>query len=310
MQKNKHKKFLNFILNKLQYKGKADTGTLYVVVILISLIAFSYFLAGGSLPAMDSANTQSNPGKQEIIFNQVNDPGKKNLQLQTFTVKNTCESKVAVDFLIDVSGSMAFGNKQSQEKAALQAFTNRMVDESVIGIQTFSAGTSDVVPISFYKDVKNRVQSAISNLPAVGNTQTRDGLMLSETKLSEAITQKKFPEHKYSLVLLTDGIPETTPNETDCEATAIRQDGFKRCFARPQDPRVPTNVATEIKNLGVEIYSINITSTEKSDVELAPYLEALLKDVASPPLSEHYYTSLDGADLKAILDKVFKDICS
>lgn len=300
-------------MSKNLFRGGINSGMLYVIVIMAVVTTFSYLMMGGTIPTGPTAVTKGpdNPGKQEIIFEQDADPGKRNLQLQTFSVKTTCESQVAVNFLIDTSGSMAFGNKQNEEKNALQAFTGRMEDNSVIGIQTFSAGTTNAVPISLYKDVKTQVQNTIRSLPAVGNTQTRDGLTLSRDLLADVISQNKFSDRKYSLVLLTDGIPETAnENETNCIATATRSDGYRRCFARAQDPRTPPNIAADIKNMGVEIYSINITSTEKSDVELAPHLEALLKDVASEPISEHYYTSLNGADLKNVLDKVFKNICS
>lgn len=300
-------------------KGGANNGILFIVAIMATLVSFSYLMMGGVVPDVPEATTKApeNMGEQEVVFNQDPDPGKKNLQLQTFSVKTnptpppSCVSTVAVNFLIDVSGSMQFGNKQNEEKAALRAFTSRMVDDSVIGIQTFSAGTTDVVPISLYKDVQQQVQNAINTLSASGNTETRSGLILSKQKLSDAISQNKFPGRKYYLIFLTDGIPETSNfYEQDCIATARRDDGYRRCFARKQDPRTPTNIGTEIKDLGVEIYAINITSTEGSDVALAPYLEALMKDVASAPVSEHYYTSLNGANLTTVLDKVFKNICN
>jgi uncharacterized protein YegL len=300
----------------LQKGGINNTGTLYIIAIMATIISFGFLMMGGTFPVGPVADTsppRENVGKQEIVFTQEPDPGKENLQLQTFTIKEQCESKIAVDFLIDVSGSMRFGNKLNEEKAALKAFTDRMVDESVIGIQIFSNPNRvrEVVPIGYYKDVKTQVQNTINSLVPDGATSTRDGMALARDKLSGAINANKFPDYKYSLVFLTDGIPETTnPNETDCIATATRDDGYRRCFARAQDPRIPTNIATEIKNLGVKIYSINITSNEKSDVELAPHLESLLQDVASIPISDHYYTSFEGKGLTGILDKVFSDICS
>lgn len=289
-------------------------GMLYVVVIMLTLISFSFFLVGGKFPAMTPQITAPDPGKQEIIFEQDKDPGKENLQLQTFKVKNSCESKIAVDFLIDVSGSMRFGNKQQREKDALRAFAGKMVDDSVIGMQVFSAGTREIVPLSKYADVKNQFASAVNGLTASGNTETRNGMLLSKQKLSEVISQNKFPGYKHSLILLTDGIPEAFPEIIDdahCRKI-VYEPGINsdRCFAIAQDPTEPPNVGDEIKNLGVDIYSINITSNEVSDVEMAPFLESLLKDVASTPVSEHYYTSLDGADLTRILEKVFKDICT
>lgn len=295
--------------------GGINPGMLYILVIMAAVVTFSFLMMGGSFPIEPSPTTKgpNNPGEQQIVFEQVPDPEKPNLQLQTFKVKNVCQSKIAVDFLIDVSGSMRFGNKQNEEKAALRAFTGKMVDDSVIGIQVFSSPNNvrELIPISYYKDVKQQVQNTISTLTADGATSTRDGLSLAQQKLAAAINQNKFPGYKYSLVFLTDGVPETTNlNEQNCVAEAIRDDGLRRCFARAQDPRTPPNVGLQIKNLGVEVYSINITSQEKSDVEFGPHLEALLKDVASLPTSEHYYVSLNGSGLTGVLDKVFANICS
>lgn len=280
-------------------------------------MSFGFALTGGSIfNAPTSPTATNNPGKQEIVFSS--ESAKKNLQLQTFTVKNTCQQTLAVDFLIDISGSMKFGDKQPKEKEALNAFTSRMGETSVIGIQTFSSNVYDNVQISYLKDVRNQVQSTISGLTADGATSTRDALKLAQQKLSAAITQKKFPGYKYSLVLLTDGVPEAAgllpyDNQKCLVTVPDAALGGDRCFAKIQDPRGtptdPTNIASQIKNLGVDIYSIGLTSENSSDKTLQPYLEALLQDVASQPLSTHYYTSLNGENLTNVLNNVLSSIC-
>lgn len=303
-------------------KGKLDSGMLYIIVIMAAITTFAFYMVGGKFPKMfDPAGTPKNPGKQEIIFEQVPDPKKKNLQLQTFKVKNTCESKIAVDFLIDVSGSMGFngGIKQTNEKNALKAFTDRMVDSSVVGIQTFSSGATDRVPLSYYKDVRSQVSATINGLTAGGATYTRDAFALTKQKLSSAISQDKFPGYKYFLIFITDGVPEADPpifDDAHCEIIVPDSTlpGGKRCFAKIQDPRgTPTdstNIGTEIKNAGVETYSLAITSQTSSDQQLLPYLTALMQNVASTPLTTHFYSSDNGSDLKTQLDSVFKDICT
>lgn len=301
-------------------RGGANTGILFIVAIMATLMSFGFLLVGGSFPTTPepTINAPGNLGKQEIVFNQNTDPGKKNLQLQTFTVKNTCEDKIAVDFLLDVSGSMANNNKIGKEKAALRAFTNRMTDSSVIGMQIFSKPSivREVVPISLYKDVKSQVQNAITALPADGATSTRSGFALAYQKLSEVINQNKFPGYKYSLVFISDGIPEAEgliPNQANCIVTAPYTDSrtnktTTRCFARIQDPRTPTNIPQEIENLAVDIYSIAIT--DSIDQPMKAELLQLLKDVATDPDSEYFHESVDGNDLTAVLDSVLKSICS
>ncbi|HVF69074.1 MAG TPA: hypothetical protein VNA13_00770, partial [Xanthomonadales bacterium] len=112
------KKLLSPLLNKTSLqKGKAKNGILFIVVIMATITSFAYLMMGGTLPDAPQATTTApgNPGKQEIVFEQETNPGKKNLQLQTFKVKTTCEDKIAIDFLIDVSGSMDNNNKIVKE---------------------------------------------------------------------------------------------------------------------------------------------------------------------------------------------------
>jgi len=308
---------LSKILKSKRFKkGGINSGTLYVVVIMLLVTSLSFFLVGGNLFNMPTSPTPAAyPGKQEIVFSS--ESAKKNLQLQTFTVKNTCESKIAVDFLIDISGSMGFDNgiKQTNEKNAVKAFTSRMVDKSVIGIQTFSSPqlVRENVPLSYYKDSKAQVQNTINTLPADGATSTRDAFNLAKQKLSAAISQKKFPGYKYVIILLTDGIPEAEPIKTDSNSCEIvvqdTERNVPRCFAKIQDPRIPTDISAEIKGQGVEIYSLALTSPHSSDRALQPSLTKLLQDVASTPLSTHFYSSDNGQDLKTQLDSVFTDIC-
>lgn len=304
--------------DKLQKGGLNNTGTLYIIAIMATITSFAFVMMGGTFPTTPDENRtppRKNPGKQEIIFDQVTDPGKKNLQLQTFSVKDACESRIAVDFLIDVSKSMSFGNKLSEEKKALKAFTDRMVDDSVIGMQIFSSPNNvrEVVPISKYKDVKANVQNAINSLNPNGATSTRTAMILARDKLAQAVSSGDFANYKYSLILITDGVPEADGllpyNSDKCIAVVPDPTLGERCFAKKEDPRIPSNIATEIKNFGVDIYSIQITSNSSSDRELQPHLEKLMKDIASTPINEHYYTSFEGTGLTSILDKVFTDIC-
>ncbi len=313
--------FLHPFLNRptLQ-KGRAKSGMLFIIAIMATLTSFSYLLMGGAIPDSPESTTKKpeGGGEQEIVFEQNADPGKKNLQLQTFKVKNSCEDKIAVDFLIDVSGSMANGNKQANEKNALNSFVNRMSDSSVIGIQVFSEPNNvrEVVPISYYKDVSQQVKNTINTLTASGATSTRSAFDLAKQKLTEVISQDKYPGYNYSLVFLSDGVPEAQgliPNSQNCLVTAPYRDPITnitttRCFARIQDPRTPTNIPEEIKLLGVDIYSIAITDPQ--DQLMKNELLQLLRDVSSDPDSTYFAESVDGTDLKSILDNVMTSICS
>jgi hypothetical protein len=296
--------------------GKINTGFLYLAVIMFVIVGFAFLMMGGTFPDYPAATTKapSNLGEQEIVFTQDPDPGKKTQQLQTFTVKNKCEDKIAVNFLIDVSGSMRDNNKIEKEKNALRAFTGKMSDNSVIGMQIFSDPNivREILPLSLYKDVKQQAQDAINSLTTYRATSTRDGFNLSKQKLTEAINQNAFPDYQYNLVFLSDGVPEVDMPESqktpeNCLATAPYR-GQTRCFAKAQDPRSPTNIPNEIKLLGVDIYSIAIT--DSVDQPLKNELLQLLKDAASDPDSTYFFESVDGNDLQTVLNNVLKSICS
>jgi hypothetical protein len=312
-------KFLAKIFNSKKLNiGKVDSSLLYIIVIMASITGFSFLLMGGVFPDPPAATTKAPEGieNQEIVFEQDKDPGKRNLQLQTFTVKNTekaCEDKIAVDFLIDVSGSMAFGNKRINQRNALNNFVSRMKDNSVIGIQIFSDPNNvrEVVPISLYKNVKTQVQNTINTLPANGATSTRSAFELARQKLLDAINQKKFPGYSYNLVFLSDGIPEVAGiihNSDNCLVIAPDSRlGGTRCFAKAQDPRSPTDIPQIIKTQGVDIYSIAIT--DPGDQPMKNELLRLLQDVSSDPDSTYFYESVDGNDLTTILERIFTSIC-
>lgn len=291
-------------------KQRNAGGSLFVVIILVLLVIGGAIFSGGIFPTPTGSPTGAPPQdateQQEIVYPTGSD-ARNTLQLQTFTV-NTCRQKTAVDFVIDVSGSMQFDGKIGKEKDALTAFTNQLAENAVLGMETFSNTALQNVPISYYRDVKSQAQSTINNLQAGGWTHTRDAFALANQQLSAAISQNKFPGYQYSMILLTDGVPEV-PNPTQCEVVVKDSQQGNRCFAADQDPRIPTDISASIKNLGVQIYSIAITSTKTSDVALQPYLEKMLTDVASQPTSTHFYTSLNADNLKVILTNIIQKIC-
>ncbi len=319
-------------LKQAKSKGKRPppwrgTGYLFILLILGFSIAFGNVMTGGSsLPVdpngPDGAPTlapgeETDTSNQKVIIppdvNLKNDKG--NLQLYTFQV---CNPKTAIYFLIDVSGSMDYKNgiKRKNEQKALRRFTEKMKSTSVIGFQTFSDNRNNNIQTlidltQFTSDAKSDTSGAIDQLKSNGATYTRDAMIVARDNLANAINSNKFPGYKYSLIFLTDGVPEINDNDPSISDKSCRID-YKpadRCFANGQDPRIPNNIATEIKNLGVDIYSIVLTTDVPSDIFMQPHLEELLKDVASKPLSQYYSVSRDGTNLESILNGVFENIC-
>lgn len=298
-------------------------GYIYILLTMMIAIAAATLLSGGFVP-VDPTGPGGPPtiepyydpddyGKQNIIMPTGPDSGaQKNLQLKTFTV-NTCASKTAFDFLIDTSGSMKFSGKMNNTQTALREFMKNLAGKSVVGIQTFSKDVKEQVPLNYYKINKEEVNTAINGLEPDGYTRTRDGFQIAKQKLIEAMNSRKFPGYKYSLIVMTDGVPEIPPDQPrTCikEADDPNTAPAKRCFAKEQDPRIPTNLADDIKNIGVTIYTINIYSPDyPSDTVMLPYLEALLKEVATQPSSTHYYSSINAGNLQKVFEDMTTIIC-
>ncbi len=295
-------------------------GYLYVILIMVFVIAIGYILSGGNIPVdptgpdgpptLEPYFDASDYGEQKIILPTGGSTGsRQNLQLETFNV-NVCGQKTAVAFLIDISGSMEDDGKLAKEKEALQQFIKQLAGKSVIGMYTFSKSAMEEIPLSFYKDVKTEVPEVINSFKADGETRTRNGFALVGNSLANAIRDNKYPGYHYSLVLLTDGVPEVPPGQPrTCIAEFKESQDDTRCFAKEQDPRVPTDLSAEIKGLGVQIYSIGIFSQTTTDKQFYPYLSKLLKDVSSQPQATHYYESVKGDNLKQILDTVINNVC-
>lgn len=294
-----------------------------ILFIMGLVIAAAFVSSGGTTPV--DPNGPGGPPTLEPHFNIEDYPQQKivmptdpqtqadtNLQLKTFNVSH-CGKNSAMIFLIDTSGSMKFANKIDNTKRALKYFLDNLGGKSVVGLYSFSKDVKEEVPINYYKDVKVEMDDAIAELRPDGHTRTRDGMELTRQKLQEVIEEKAYPGYKYSLIIMTDGVPEVPPSQPrNCYVTAYDPNTAPalRCFAREQDPRVPTNIASAIKQMGVGIYSVNIYSPNyPSDVVMFPYLEALLKEVADQPTDTHYFSSVNGENLTKILESVVSSIC-
>lgn len=300
--------------------NRPSTSSLSIFFIMVLVVAGA-FIASGSLVPVDP-NGPGGPPVLEPYYNPADYPNQQiitptgslgtqqNLQLKTFQVNN-CGKNSVIFFVIDTSGSMKFANKINNIKKALTYFTNNMGGKSVIGMDTFGVDVKERIPLSYYSDVKPQVKTVINGLSPEGGTPTRDVMQLAYNQLSKSINEEDYPGYQYNLVLMTDGVPEIMPPRT-CEATAPDPNTapLERCFAQQQDPTVPNDISTEIRSLGVDIYTINVYSPSyPSDKILFPYLDKLLKKISSTPLSSHYFVSINGGTLNNILQNIENNIC-
>jgi hypothetical protein len=294
------------------------------ILFVMGLVLVGAFIASGNLVPVDpngpggppTLQPYYNPNdfpKQHIVTPTGGFPGdKQNLQLETFQVDN-CGQNSVVMFLLDTSGSMSYANKIGNEKNALSYFTSNMGGLSAIGIIEFGQEDQAKIdlPLSYYKDVKPQVKDIINNLTPDGGTPTRDAMELAYNQLNQSIKNEDYPGYAYNLVLITDGVPEKMPPRTCYVQTYDPRDApLQRCFAVEEDPTVPTDIPNEIRNLGVDIYAINVYSpTWASDAFMFPYLDTLLKKVVSTPVNSHYYVSTNANNLSAILQSINNNIC-
>lgn len=297
-------------------------GYLYVLLAMFMIIGSGTLLSGGFVPVdpngpggpptLDPYFNAKDYGEQKKIFpSNINRFADNNLQLKTFGV-NVCGAKSAIMFVVDTSGSMKFERKMTKTQEAMLKFTEDYPGVGVIGLIRFSNEAQELIPLSKYKDVRGTFGSAVRNLKPDGYTKTRDAMQLAKQRLAEAIAAKKFPDYKYTLVLLTDGVPEQKPPRNcyvDTPDPNIPAPD-KRCFAREQDPTFQPDITADIKNLGVTIYSINIYSPNyASDKFMYPHLTKLLKTVATRPEKPYYHESINAGDLVTVLKGVNNSIC-
>ncbi len=318
------------------WKNNVGMHYLYIIFLLILLALLAFNMTGGFLPhdtypsgpdaesskyifdpvtgkrvedperlkVINSTGGLNTKSKQEFVFPKKD--GKNNLQLYTFDLIETCEATIAIQFLIDVSGSMRENDskgfsKIAKEKSALTSFLNKMSDTSLVGIRTFNNNQRNDVTMDLFKTVGDKAKSVVSNIRPNGFTHTRSAFQAVKGDLEKAKADPRFSNYKFNLVFLSDGVPETS-NPGEC----ITRSG-SRCFAKIQDPRVPTNIPQEIKDLGIDIYSIAITSSKDKAFETDLLL--LLKDTSSDPDDKYFANSVDGNNLTPILNGIFENIC-
>ncbi len=275
---------------KLKRKG---SGFRTVVALFLIVVGASTLLTNGIFPKLTDS-VPPNPGQANIpVVN--GSPDKNNsLQLKTFGFKTpspapqNCTQTLAVDFLVDKSGSMGYGSKMAELKKGLILFTGALTDNSVIGMQSFSDTPNDVIPFSYYKTVKMQVTNAINSMQPNSWTYTKDAFVFTKQKLDTGTP--KYPGYKFALIFISDGVPEIPNNPAGGR------------FAPSQDP---TDIATQIKQEGIRIFTI--AYVDNSDASVNSQLQAMMKRVASSPTD--YYMAPDPAKVSSILSHITTKLC-
>ncbi len=259
-------------------------GSTTITLILLVIIVGAVLMVGGIFPKGPEVKSDVTEGVPDT--NSLVNSDKNSLQLATLKFK-PCSEQITVDLLLDRTGSMSRTTptgetKISRLKEAVITLTNKLSDNSIIGIQTFSSKSiTDDVPISYYKDVKGTIDTKINAMKAEGGTPTHDGLAFSLNKLRDALP--RYPERKFSFIFISDGQPDPAS----------------------QDPRLfNPNPATEIKNLGVNVFTLGIYDTGQA---VDTKMRDLLISIATKP--ENYFEAKTGDDVTKLLNSISNKIC-
>lgn len=260
---------------------------------VLAVIIFGAVLASNFYGTSQLTPPQPSPTKTVVIDplegpEEVDDNLTKTLQLETFTPSGTIPtpsctagSKIAVDLLLDNSGSMKVNQKMDKLKRAVNNFVKNLSDNDVIGVQKFlgRGKTSAVIPLKHYSDHKTIFESEINKLNAEGGTPMKTGFLLAKQKIDQA--KSSFPNYYWVLIVLGDGGPNKDQN--------------------------PLTVASQIKASGVRIISIGLELNAPNRKATPQEARAILKGVASDPKTDFYEPSAD--QLEEIWQQIATSIC-
>ena len=275
---------------KLKKKG---SGFKIVIIFLLIIVGASTLLTGGVFPKLTNS-VPPNQGQANIPETNVTSGNNTSLQIKTFGFKTlppipqSCAQTLAVDFLVDRSGSMGKGSKMTELKKGLILFTGSLTDNAVIGMQSFSDTPSEVIPFSYYKSVKTQVTNAINSMQPNGWTYTKDAFVFTKQKLDAGVP--KYPGYKFALIFVSDGVPEIPNNPAGGR------------FAPSQDP---TDIATQLKQTGIRIFTI--AYVDNTDAAVNSQLQAMMRRIASS--TTDYYIAPDPAKISSILTQITTQLC-
>lgn len=295
---NRKRMVKNTIQRSKTLFSSSKRGSITLKLIIILVIIGAVALAGGIFPTVEHIDLGKKIG---IPDPEAIDSGKDNLQLGTFPFKE-CSESVAVGLLVDTSGSMDFGQprKIDELKKALISFSEKLTDNSVIGLYQYSVDPASVVAFQTYELAKGRFEGDVTGLEPQSATYTRRAFEYIKPRLLAA--QQTYPDHEFALIFFSDGIPESF--ERVCEPYRCTPQSSERCFDSTQDPTVPTDIAQEIKDAGIRIYSITLLDT--TDYCYNNELANMMKKIASP---DSYRETSNQEDLTKIYNEITFSFC-
>jgi len=305
-----------------QSSGKRKNNLISGDFVMIIAVVLAFLLTGGVFARMSK---YPNQGIYETeLFGSGSDGSQKNLQLGTFGVLK-CTNKTAINFLIDNSGSMQFGEPNSkidQLKTALRTFAEYFPPTGAIAMQTYSETVKERVPFSIFNTSKTLFLEEVAAMGPQTATHSRDAFLVAEQNIN--LGKGLFPDYKFSLVYISDGIPESRNGNSFCGGgncsggtcsggTSAEYcmphplaHNFCRCYDTNQDP---LDIANRIKSNGTEIFTIAFTD-DHADADLDAKLQNLMRNIATEPSSGHYFHAPVTNQLTNIISLITNRICN
>lgn len=263
-----------------------------LLVIILPLIIMSVLFSGGFDTLKKPRPTPvSTPMDTFVVDVDASDSAKDSLQLNTPKFKRNpkCEDqKLAIDLILDSSGSMQ-GGKIASLKSAVILFGSLLKPNDIVGVQSFSSAdppytepARNLYPFGTYNQAS--FDQAITGITAAGWTYMREGFTLARSKIKTA----KLDNDGYTwvLIFLTDGIPETP-------------------LGSPTETQNPINEAGAMITGGEidRLITIGLDLTN-ADLKYSNYATNMLKSLATTPADFH------GVSSPGELGDVYKSIAS
>lgn len=289
-------------------QGKTKRSLISGDLILIVVLILAFLLAGGIYTRLSAFPNQ---GIYETELFGAGSSDQEGLQLGTFGVLH-CRNKTAINFLIDNSGSMQFGEPDSkiqQLKTALRTFAEYFPPTGAIAMQTYSETVRERVPFSLFNESKSLFLEEVAAMGPQTATHSRDAFLVAENNIN--LGKGLFPDYQFSLVFISDGIPESRQANNLCAGGPQGEYCMRhplepsacRCFDTNQDP---TDVATRIKANGTRIFTIAFTD-DHADARLDDKLQNLMTNVASP--GDYFHAPVNN-QLTNIISLITNRVCT
>lgn len=276
----------------------------YVSLILILVVFFSTMLVGGLFDYPVPKSILSVPTHNPVqVYNETYNKN-NSLQIANLrvfpeaTVACTPTDKIAVDFLLDTSGSMERFDREAKLKRALLGVSSFIQSDTIIGIQQFSGDTTkEVIKISPFGSVaaNNNGKSydeLINTMKIGGGTPMRQGFKITRDTLRIAINNPVYKTFKWYLILIADG----GPNKGEDPRQAARNE--------------TVSYVDQIKQMDVTIFTIGI-QLDDPDNKGGTYQDRqnLMREIATG--GNYFYEVKDSEvnALESVFDRIANEVC-